>query len=864
MPFLSRVTLAIFCLGAVTGRLLAAVALTDAVAGTKAFTLPADLGPAPDLSRMVVFADSEDSPAEDDPEVYGPLRPDVVLRAWYADKGDLSKREDYNQEFRDACREAGILFIAGFDLTDLAQNQAAGAAEFDDLTTRDSQGLTVPHPEWKTAKRNLEDWQKRATAGAVRGQKPAGSERDIEMRRAAILNPKVAARALGILESQLDMGADGVFLGCADAQGYRGARAQGYDGDEGYDDYMTAEFNRYLLDRYPNYVEADWEIAFHMSLDNALSQWTPWNDLETNFNYRRYLDTNDWTKDPRARKAAPGLGNPLAREWGDHPFPFPVGRDSDGAFLDRALDYGRRRIALKLKEFARNNLDRRVVVSGDTLSPGFDLIQYPLRRDNLDVATGKVDYLPRVSGDLDASRSFLDDFRGLAARARAASPGAPLVLCLSLDKDNYADDYADLEQEQKRDYWRVYPAEALAAGCFMALHLRLAENQQPSAAAWGVLDTLVALSRFYRENRDLLTGVTDRGRGAAIAEGEASVGALEQDRWKRTIVHVINHAYHRGSMAKRKDLTLELAADTAPMAVHLKSPDFAGTRAVAYHFATGRVEITLPELDYEDLLVVKWPLPGPRRPADDLKPMPSPTPAPTLPPAFAPKNLGTPEATPPKLATPEKIFEPVAVPSLRGGFGVGTPSVSTPKYVPTPAGSPSAVPSLAATLVATPKAVGTPCVPEKVQVSRKIWVPSVLGEDRNLAGIHGARLGRADGDRGEYDLSFALTATARVWAEVDVEAGLNRADSNGAPEVFLDDQYLGLLLAEQDGRWRSPQAFELPAGTHTLSVRAADGENVPSVRLRRVQALSDGQGHWASETVTRTCGCGTPCPKDKP
>ena|GEM_PF-3669570 len=73
----------------------------------------------------------------------------------------------------------------------------------------------------------------------------------------------------------------------------------------------------------------------------------------------------------------------------------------------------------------------------------------------------------------------------------------------------------------------------------------------------------------------------------------------------------------------------------------------------------------------------------------------------------------------------------------------------------------------------------------------------------------------------QTSLPFHLSAPARVWAEAAGLSGLESGRSGEAPEAFLDEQYLGPLLAEHGRSWRSPEALDLDAGDHVLLLRCS-------------------------------------------
>jgi hypothetical protein len=91
----------------------------------------------------------------------------------------------------------------------------------------------------------------------------------------------------------------------------------------------------------------------------------------------------------------------------------------------------------------------------------------------------------------------------------------------------------------------------------------------------------------------------------------------------------------------------------------------------------------------------------------------------------------------------------------------------------------------------------------------------------------------------EAKLDFHLAKAARVWAEADGLRGLAAEDRDSAPEVFLDDNYLGPLLVDFGSSWRSPEALRLPAGDHQLLVRSAQEGEGPALRWTALRVLGD-------------------------
>ena len=100
------------------------------------------------------------------------------------------------------------------------REDASSDAEFLDWITRDANGNPVMHTEVK-----LE--------GLYRG---------------SLANPHYREHLLEKMRMQIDLGADGITVDEADA-GYFGGLAWNWNGNEGYDDYFIADFNRYLMEK---------------------------------------------------------------------------------------------------------------------------------------------------------------------------------------------------------------------------------------------------------------------------------------------------------------------------------------------------------------------------------------------------------------------------------------------------------------------------------------------------------------------------------------------------------------------------------------------------------------------------------------
>ena len=136
-----------------------------------------------------------------------------------------------------------------------------------------------------------------------------------DMYRGALANPKYRAYLIDTCKIQIDGGADGIHFDEPNSA-YMGGPAKNWSNNEGFDDYSISDFNRYLMEKYPEYKDADWKSKFKMTDDNMIKRDAAPDDLSRNFNYRKYLQKNGWTGIKWGVDTVVEGANPLAKEWG--------------------------------------------------------------------------------------------------------------------------------------------------------------------------------------------------------------------------------------------------------------------------------------------------------------------------------------------------------------------------------------------------------------------------------------------------------------------------------------------------------------------------------------------------------------------
>ena len=210
-----------------------ASAATGARAGT-------DTSPTGQTTRkaanFTVYGFSQSDVADEDPQVYA-LDPDVTIRAFgkWSTSGD--EAADYNFAQIARYHEKGITFMGSGTASVIFPKDFPSMSIFDDMSTRDADNNPVPHDEFGFPE-------------------PA--------RRGNMFNPKYRQYLLSWAKIQIDGGVDGVNFDEVNA-GFSGGQKYAFNGNEGFDDYAIADFNRYLLAKYPDFTAADWKSRFAMT-----------------------------------------------------------------------------------------------------------------------------------------------------------------------------------------------------------------------------------------------------------------------------------------------------------------------------------------------------------------------------------------------------------------------------------------------------------------------------------------------------------------------------------------------------------------------------------------------------------------------
>ena len=544
----------------------AIVAMAVATSGQSA---PAGATAAPpDAWDFTVYGFSQSDVQDEDPQVYE-LDPDTTIRAIgkWSTAGD--EASDYNFAQIGRYHAQGINFMGSGTASIIFARDFATTEIFDDMSTRDADGNLVPHDEFGFPE-------------------PA--------RRGNIFNPRYREYLLSWARIQVDGGVDGVNFDEINA-GFSGGLKYGFNGNEGFDDYAIADFNRYLLAKYPAYTAADWKSRFGMTDDNILRRDVPAGDLEANFNYREYLRAGGWNLNPV------NAANPLAPEWGRVVANRMYAEDT--SFTATYIRRYWKEMVDKLRAYAWRTAHRRILISSNGLWPYVDFNSvgmYPWNPDEQTPDFRGADYVPVVDGHLNGAKSLQSQYRYLKDQSARIAGGVPVVVFIDWPSDMMTN-YLNLPLEEKKDYWRIFGAEAYANGIFPSFHLKDTVGS-PTATDLGMMDFFKTYTRFFKQNRELFRDNAIGAPAVAVSAANVSASLLVRRGTGKRSIHLVNHNYDRG-IAPRTGFTVEVDVESCPRRVVMVSPDFAGERSPAFSCRQGKLRVTVDRLDYYDILTLR-------------------------------------------------------------------------------------------------------------------------------------------------------------------------------------------------------------------------------------------------------------------
>lgn len=523
------------------------------------------------LEDFVVYAFSQSEANQEDAQIYE-LRPDVNIRAFqkWSTSGDEARDYEFAQIGR--YHDKGIAFIGGGTASVIFREEFGSDAIFNDLSTRDANNVPVPHEY--------------IVPGARRG---------------SLMNPSFRKELVDYCKIQIDGGVDGLFLDEVNG-GFAGGLSHNWNGNEGFDDHALADFNQYLIEKYPDFTAEEWKAAFGMTDDNIIRTDVPSNDLSHNFNYRTYLQANGWNGSTGPADSPLNELNPLAKEWGS-----VVGNRmyaDDDSFTATYLRRYWQEIVTEIRAYARSK-NRRVLITSNGLIPYVDFNSvgmYPFNRDEETPDFRGADYVPVVDGHLNGAKSLLTNYRYLKEMGRRISGDVPLVVFIDWPNDMMTN-YLNLPLSEKQDYWQIFGAEAYASGIYPAFHLRDTVGS-PTATDLGMMSFFRDYTRFYKRNRRLYRKSAYSANRVVLDASNVAASLLSQRGGRLLTLHLINHNYNR-AITPQGEFSVTVDLPSRPRRVTMVSPDFEGTKRPVHTFGDGKLTVKVDGIRYYDVIVIE-------------------------------------------------------------------------------------------------------------------------------------------------------------------------------------------------------------------------------------------------------------------
>jgi hypothetical protein len=404
--------------------------------------------------------------------------------------------------------------------------------------------------------------------------------------RASLANPAYRQRLIDIAKIQLDGGVDGVHFDEV-LGGYTGANWNG--GNEGFDDYHVADFGAYLCARYAQ-SPSTLTSALDVTAQDHLDCTGPSGGRA--FDYRAYIARHG------ASGAPLGAMNPLARDWG-----FNVNNRPDPSqrtFLETypTLVYWQQ-IVVALRTYAREQYHREILLSANGIYPFVDFQSVGLYTPNADgPGNSSFDWVPVAGTDLDGSVSFKAELQIMKARSKsvmAAGGGSEVPMLLFFDYATPSlNRYYALPLQGRKDYFRLFAAEAYALGLRFAVPLAVTSDAN-TATALGMMDFFKQQQAYYKNHAALYLG-TQELADLPVVSAPNITAVLAKAGDGSTVLHLINHNYAAGTIPQH-DVSASFPMSAAPAGVALVSPDFAADKTASFTYADRTVTVAVGDVD---------------------------------------------------------------------------------------------------------------------------------------------------------------------------------------------------------------------------------------------------------------------------
>jgi hypothetical protein len=256
-----------------------------------------------------------------------------------------------------------------------------------------------------------------------------------------------------------------------------------------------------------------------------------------------------------------------------------------------------------MRAYAWRTAHRRILISSNGLWPYVDFNSvgmYPWNPDEQTPDFRGADYVPVVDGHLNGAKSLQSQYRYLKDQSARIAGTVPVVVFIDWPNDMMTN-YLNLPSQEKKDYWRIFGAEAYANGIFPAFHLKDTVGS-PTATDLGMMDFFKTYTRFYKDHRAIFKDNAVASQPVGVGTAGVSASVLVQRGTGKRSIHLVNHNYNQG-ITPQSGFTVEAELPSCPHRLTMVSPDRTRSTSPAFTCRQGKLKVTVDRLDFYNVIL---------------------------------------------------------------------------------------------------------------------------------------------------------------------------------------------------------------------------------------------------------------------
>jgi hypothetical protein len=162
--------------------------------------------------------------------------------------------------------------------------------------------------------------------------------------------------------------------------------------------------------------------------------------------------------------------------------------------------------------------------------------------------------------------------------------------------------YYALPLQGRKDYFRLFGAEAYALGIMFAFPLAVTSDGN-TATVLGMMDFFKQLQTYYKRHGNLYLGTQELVDVPTVSAPNVTT-VLSKASDGSIVLHLINHNYAAGTIVQH-DVTASFPLAAPPTSVKLVSPDFAMDKTASFTYTAGTVTVAVGDVDAYVAVVVE-------------------------------------------------------------------------------------------------------------------------------------------------------------------------------------------------------------------------------------------------------------------